>query len=273
MTKVAVVQMVSSASIKSNLDVVERFLINACDKQLDLVVLPENFAFMGIKETDKLQIAESFGNGDIQTLIAGFAKKYKLWIIAGTIPIKKRGNRVKASNLVFDNQGKCAARYDKIHLFDVKISEHEAHQESLTTEPGNKLVVVDTPIGRIGLSVCYDLRFPELYQQLMMQGAQLLSVPSAFTEVTGAAHWEVLLRARAIENLCYVLAPNQGGLHDNHRKTWGHSMIIEPWGRILACHSSGEDMLIAPIDLQRLQQLRQQFPCNRHHILTQQVSL
>lgn len=271
MTNVAVVQMISSSSIKSNLDVVERFLMNASEKQVSLVVLPENFAFMGIKETDKLQIAESFGAGNIQTIIAGFAKKYKLWIIAGTIPIKGRDNRVKASNLVFDSQGKCAARYDKIHLFDVRVSEHEAHQESLTIEAGHKPVVVDTPIGRIGLSVCYDLRFPELYQQLMMQGAQLLSVPSAFTAVTGAAHWEVLLRARAIENLCYVLAPNQGGLHDNMRKTWGHSMIVEPWGRILACHPFGEELLVAPIDLQRLQQLRQQFPCNTHHILTQQV--
>lgn len=271
MANVAVVQMISSSSIKNNLDVVERFLINACDREISLVVLPENFAFMGMKETDKLQVAESFDQGDIQTIIAGFAKKYKCWIIAGTLPIKGRGNRVKASNLVFDSQGKCAARYDKIHLFDVRVSEHEAHQESLTIEPGHKSVVVDTPIGRIGLSVCYDLRFPELYQQLMMQGAELFSVPSAFTAATGAAHWEILLRARAIENLCYVLAPNQGGLHDNNRNTWGHSMIIEPWGGILACHPFGEQMLVAPIDLHRLQQLRQQFPCNNHHILTQQV--
>ena len=219
MANLALVQMNSSASVKKNLDELEKLLAQARDEHIDLVALPENFAFMGLKETDKLAIAESFGHGEIQQAISRLAKQYNLWILAGTIPIKTASDRVRASCLVYDNQGKCAARYDKIHLFDVRVSETEAHQESLTIEPGDELVVVDTPVGRIGLSVCYDLRFPELYRQLVLKGAELLSVPSAFTAVTGAAHWDVLLRARAIENLCYVLAPNQSGLHENGRKT------------------------------------------------------
>ncbi|MDP1604677.1 MAG: carbon-nitrogen hydrolase family protein [Legionella sp.] len=267
MTKVAVAQMVSSASIKNNLDVVEKFLKQAQDEQVDLVVLPENFAFMGMKETDKLSIAEISGAGEIQESLARLAKKYSLWIIAGTLPLKSLGDRVRASSFVFDNKGQCAGRYDKIHLFDVRVSEQEAHQESLTIERGDQLVVVDTPVGRVGLTVCYDLRFPELYQQLVAKGAELFSVPSAFTAVTGVAHWEVLLRARAIENLCYVLAPNQGGFHENGRQTYGHSMIIEPWGKILVRQEAGAGIITAAIDLQRLQQLRRQFPCNNHHVL------
>jgi deaminated glutathione amidase len=267
MTKVAVAQMVSSASIKNNLAVVEKFLKQARDEQVNLVVLPENFAFMGMKETDKLQVAEKIGVGEIQETLARFAEKYNLWIIAGTLPIKGMGSRVRASSLVFDSKGQCAGRYDKIHLFDVRVSEQEAHQESLTIERGGELVVVDTPVGRIGLTVCYDLRFPELYQQLVAKGAELFSVPSAFTAVTGAAHWEVLLRARAIENLCYVLAPNQGGLHENGRQTYGHSMIVEPWGKILVRQQADAGIVTASIDLQRLGQLRKQFPCNSHHVL------
>lgn len=267
MSNLAVVQMNSSASVKKNLDDLDRILMQARDEQVELIVLPENFAFMGMKETDKLAIAESFGQGEIQQTISAQAKKHNLWIIAGTIPVKTSGERVRASSLVYDNEGKCAARYDKIHLFDVRVSGTESHQESMTIEPGADLVVVDTPVGRIGLSVCYDLRFPELYRQLALQGAEIFSIPSAFTAITGAAHWEVLLRARAIENLCYVLAADQGGVHENARKTHGNSMIIEPWGKIIARLSKGTGMVKASIDLQRLQQLRRQFPCNTHHVL------
>ena len=226
---------------------------------------------MGMHETDKLRLAEKIGIGDIQETLSNLAKKYNLWIIAGTIPIQSHSERVKASSLVFDNKGLCAGRYDKIHLFDVKVSETESHRESFTVERGDELVVVDTPIGRVGLTVCYDLRFPELYQQLVLKGAELFSIPSAFTAVTGAAHWEVLLRARAIENLCYVLAPNQGGQHENGRQTYGHSVVIEPWGKILACKLSGAGLVTAEIDLQRLQQLRKQFPCNNHHVLSSTI--
>jgi len=267
MSNLAVVQMNSSASVKKNLDDLENILAQARDESIDLVVLPENFAFMGLKETDKLAVAESFGQGEIQQKIGELAKKHNLWIIAGTIPVKTASDRVRASSLVFDNKGKCAARYDKIHLFDVRVSDTEAHQESLTIERGSDPVVVDTPIGRVGLTVCYDLRFPELYRQLAMKGAELFSIPSAFTAITGAAHWDVLLRARAVENLCYVLAANQGGLHENGRKTYGHSLIVEPWGKVIARLSKGVGIVSAQVDLQRLQQLRRQFPCNTHHVL------
>lgn len=267
MPKVAAVQMVSSASVENNLKQVEQFFVKAREEQVDLVVLPENFAFMGMKETDKLKIAEKAGAGDIQDKISQLSKRYDLWVIAGTIPLKGLQQRVRSSCLVFDNNGFCAARYDKIHLFDVRVSEREAHQESSTVERGDELIVVDTPIGRVGLTVCYDLRFPELYQQLVLRGAELFTVPSAFTAVTGAAHWDVLTRARAIENLSYLIAPNQGGLHENGRQTYGNTLIVEPWGKVIARHEAGAGMVTADIDLQRLQQLRRQFPSNEHHVL------
>jgi nitrilase len=231
------------------------------------VVLPENFAFMGINEIDKLKIAEHYGQGAIQQKISQLAKDLGLWVVAGTIPLKGDGSKVRASCIVYDDHGLNVARYDKIHLFDVRVSEHEAHQESLSIEPGNELVVVDTPVGKIGLTVCYDLRFPELYHQLSLKGAQLFTVPAAFTAVTGLAHWEILLRARAIENLCYVLAPNQGGQHENGRQTYGHSMVVEPWGKVMVQKEVGSGLVTADIDLQRLQQLRRQFPCVDHHVL------
>lgn len=268
MSRVALLQMVSSATIKDNLSVLEPFFLQAREEGAELLVLPENFAFMGRDELEKLIIAEDYGQGEIQRVVSALAKRYGIWVIAGTIPLKNKSKRVSSSCLVYDNKGSCVARYDKIHLFDVRVSAEEAHQESLTIERGNTLVVVDTPVGRVGLSICYDLRFPELYHQLVLQGAQLLAIPAAFTAVTGVAHWEILLRARAIENLCYVLAPNQGGTHTNGRNTYGHSMIVEPWGNILNEHQSGPGIIFADIDLQRLHQLRLQFPCNNHHILT-----
>lgn len=267
MHRVAVLQMVSSPTISENLATLASFLSKAQQEAAELIVLPENFAFMGLKETDKLAIAEAYGHGLIQDTLKQFAKQYNLWIIAGSIFIKSEKHRVKASCIVYNNKGETVARYDKIHLFDVCVSQEESHQESLTIEPGNQLVVVDTPIGRIGLTVCYDLRFPELYRQLVLKGAELFTVPSAFTNVTGAAHWEALLRARAIENLCYVLASNQGGHHLNGRQTYGHSMIVEPWGKVIGEQQKGPGILFADIDLERLKQLRLQFPCNEHHVL------
>ncbi len=267
MSKVALVQMTSSATVNDNLEQVELFIAEAHENEVDLIVLPENFAFMGMNEKDKLQVAEVEGQGPIQEKISSLAKKMGLWIIAGTIPLKGTGTKVCASSLVFDDQGLVAARYDKIHLFDVRVSEKEAHQESSTIIKGNDLVVVQTPVGAIGLTVCYDLRFSELYQKLLLKGAELFTVPSAFTAATGMAHWEVLLRARAIENLCYVLAPNQNGQHVNGRHTYGHSMAIEPWGKVLAQKELGSGLVIVDIDLQRLHQLRRQFPCVDHHVL------
>lgn len=258
--------MVSSTKVADNLDFVEQMLIKAHEEAVSVVLLPENFAYMGLKD-DKLCIAEPYGQGPIQDKLSHLAKKYNIWIIAGTIPIKTSGNKVRSSSIVFDNQGLTVARYDKIHLFDVRVSDKEAHQESLGIEAGNELIVVDTPIGKIGLTVCYDLRFAELYQQLLFKGAELFTVPSAFTAVTGEAHWELLLRARAVENLCFVLAANQSGHHENGRHTYGHSMIVEPWGKILKQKESGTGLITATIDLQRLRQLRQQFPCVDHHVL------
>lgn len=267
MAKVVLIQMISSAKVGENLRQVEHVMIQAKEEEAQLVVLPENFAFMGINETDKLKIAEPYGEGPIQKKLSQLAKDLGLWVVAGTIPIKSLGSKVRSSSIVYDDKGLSVARYDKIHLFDVRVSEHEAHQESLTVERGSELVVVDTPVGKIGLTVCYDLRFPELYQQLSARGAQLFTVPSAFTAVTGLAHWEILLRARAIENLCYVLAPNQGGQHENGRQTYGHSMVVEPWGKIIVQKEVGPGLLSADIDLQRLQQLRRHFPCVDHHVL------
>lgn len=263
----AALQMVSSASVQENLNTVSEFCLKAKDHNADLIVLPENFAFMGKHETDKFNIAENLGEGFIQEQLQALAKKFNIWIIAGTIPIKSRDNRVKASSLVFDNKGKCAARYDKIHLFDVQISPKEAHHESKTISPGSELVIVDTPIGCVGLTVCYDLRFPELYRKLVEKGADIFTVPSAFTAITGDAHWEILLRARAIENLSYVIAPNQGGFHENGRQTYGSTMIIEPWGRILTRFDKGTSLVSAEIDLKTLKRLRKEFPTNEHHVL------
>lgn len=267
MAKIAILQLVSSANVQKNLHCLRAYFSEAKEQGAVLIVLPENFAFMGMNEKDKLMIAETFGVGEIQHAIHQLAKEFQLWVIAGTIPLKSSKDKVNASCLVYDAEGICVARYDKMHLFDVVVSESESHQESLTIQRGEDLVVVDTPVGRIGLSVCYDVRFPELYRQLVMKGAELLSVPSAFTAATGMAHWEVLLRSRAIENLCYVFAANQGGVHQNGRTTHGHSMIIEPWGKIMAEHKSGPGLIVADIDLQRLRQLRQQFPCNEHHVI------
>lgn len=267
MNRVAVVQMVSSAKVADNLQLAEQYLIQAKEQGAELVVLPENFAFMGMNEVDKLLIAENYGQGPIQQKMSELAKDLGVWLIAGTIPLKGKGSKVRASCIVYDDKGLTVARYDKIHLFDVRVSEQEKHQESLTIEAGTDIALVDTPVGKVGLTVCYDLRFPELYQHLVQRGAQLFSVPSAFTAVTGAAHWDVLIRARAIENLCYVLAPNQGGFHENGRHTYGHSMVVEPWGKVLAQKEEGQGLIFADIDLQRLLQLRRQFPCVEHHVL------
>lgn len=266
MSRVGLIQMRSSTKVIENLAYVERMMAKACEEGVSLVVLPENFAFMGFKE-DKLSVAEVYGQGPIQQKISELAKHFRLWVIAGTMPIKTAGSKVRSACMVYDDKGSQAARYDKIHLFDVRVSDREAHEESATVERGDEVVVVHTPVGAVGLTVCYDLRFPELYRQLLFKGAELLSVPSAFTALTGMAHWELLLRARAVENLCFVIAANQWGHHENGRDTFGHSMVIEPWGSIVAEQEMGTGLLTADIDLKRLQQLRQQFPCVQHHVL------
>lgn len=263
----AIAQMASTASVQDNLQVVATLTAQAADKDARLIVFPENFAFMGLKDTDKYAIAEIPGKGAIQGHMQQLAKRYGIWIIAGTLPLKTAGARVRSACLVYDDKGMEVARYDKIHLFDVRINEREVHQESQTIEPGNAIVVVDTPVGKMGLTVCYDLRFPELYRQLTVWGAEIFSVPSAFTATTGKAHWEILVRARAIENLAYVLAPNQGGIHAGGRETFGHGLIVQPWGNVAALIQKTPSLGYVEIDLDSLATIRKQFPCNEHHVL------
>jgi len=266
MSKCAAIQMASSPNIRSNLLEADKLIGEAVNAGAKLVALPENFALMGEHELDKVKAREIDGEGPIQDFLSNVAKKYGVWVIGGTIPLAgDSDNKVKAACLVYDDQGERVGRYDKIHLFDVSVPDtDEEYRESDSIEPGSELIVLETPFGKLGLSVCYDLRFPELYRKLAVQGAEILVVPAAFTAQTGAAHWEVLLRARAIENLCYVIAPNQGGFHINGRKTFGHSMIIDPWGVVLDCNKSGGGFVCAEIDHERLEKVRTTFPVLQH---------
>ncbi|MCH9756619.1 MAG: carbon-nitrogen hydrolase family protein [Gammaproteobacteria bacterium] len=267
MSRVAVAQMVSSANLDANLAVLKQLFIEASEQQATLLVLPENCAFMGAHETDKLKLAESVGEGVIQATLSQLALESGLWVVAGTIPLKAPDGRVFASSLVFNSKGVQVARYDKIHLFDVTVSDTETHTESKTIAPGNQAVVVDTPIGCLGLSVCYDVRFPELYRKLQIAGAEVLTMVAAFTATTGAQHWHVLLKARAIENMCYLFASNQGGVHASTHETYGHSMIISPWGDVIAEMDKGTGIICADIDLDQLHARRAAFPCLKHRVL------
>lgn len=267
----AVLQMTSSPSVKENLGTARSLLERARSAGAVLAVLPENFAIMGRKEREKLAVAEPAGEGPIQGFLSRSAAELGLWIVGGTIPLKlaNEPNRVAAASLVYDAQGACVARYDKIHMFDVDVVERsERYRESATTAPGSEVKVVSTPLGTLGLSVCYDVRFPELYRALQAQGAHVLSVPSAFTAPTGRAHWELLLRARAVENLCYVLAAAQGGVHASGRETYGDSMIVDPWGHVLArVPEPGPGLAVAEIDLTLQSDLRTRFPALSHRRL------
>ncbi|MCJ7451762.1 MAG: carbon-nitrogen hydrolase family protein [Steroidobacteraceae bacterium] len=269
MTTVAAIQMTSSADTSGNLAEAGRLLGQARSHGAQVAVLPENFAFMGVSESDKFTIAEDEGRGPIQEFVASKAREMRMWIVAGTIPLRIEGQpRLAAASLVFDEQGRCAARYDKIHLFDVEIpGREERYQESSSVRPGNEPVCVDTPAGRLGLAVCYDLRFPELFRRLLEMGAQWFCLPSAFTAPTGRAHWEILLRARAIENLCHVVASAQSGFHQNGRETHGDSMIVDCWGRVLARLPRGTGVVAAEIDLVRQREVRQNFPSITHRRL------
>jgi nitrilase len=268
---VSAVQMNSTADLGHNLEAAGKWLRTAAAADARLAVLPENFAFMGAREADKLAHAEQQGQGPIQQFLADTARELKLWIVAGTVPLAVEGDggRVWASSLVYDDRGSCVARYDKIHLFDVEVPGGEHYRESRSIKAGEpKPVVVDTPAGRLGLSVCYDLRFPELYRALMNAGAEILTVPAAFTYRTGEAHWDALLRARAIENQCYVIAPGQYGTHASNRRTWGHSRIIDPWGAVLGGRGDDDEGVVsAQIDRARLQELRRSFPVLGHRRL------
>jgi nitrilase len=224
--------------------------------------LPENFSFIGLKDADKLGVAEPDGDGPIQQFLRDTARELKLWILGGTTVLKGDSpNRVSNTSLLFDAEGKRVARYDKIHLFDVTIpGRNESYLESTHVMPGREVVIADTPVGKLGLSVCYDMRFPELYRELVARGAEWLAMPAAFTVPTGRAHWETLLRARAIENLCYVVAPAQAGTHTSGRETYGDTLIVDYWGQVLSRLAKGTGVITADIDLSKLAETRQRFP-------------
>lgn len=266
MNKCAAIQMASGPSVSSNLLEAEKLIAEAVKTGAKLVALPENFAMMGDRETDKVKIKELDGKGPIQHFLSTTAKKYGIWLVGGTIPIAGNDeNKVRAACVVYNERGEQVARYDKQHLFDVNVpGTDEIYRESDSIERGDKLLVLDSPFGKLGIAVCYDLRFPEYFRKMVARGMEVLIIPSAFTAKTGAAHWEVLLRARAIENLCYVIAPNQGGFHLNGRKTYGHSMIIDPWGLVLDCYKTGAGFVAADIDLDKLKKVRSAFPVLDH---------
>ena len=260
--KVAAVQMASSPHVGSNLTEAERLIDLAAEQGAKIVVLPEYFCIMGKKDTEKVAVREKVGDGPIQRFLAKMAKEHKIWLIGGSVPlVSNYPNKVRNSCIVFNDKGEQVARYDKIHLFGLDLGTEHYHEEN-TIESGDKVVVVDTPYGKIGLSICYDLRFPELYRA--MGEVDMIVVPAAFTETTGKAHWETLVRARAIENLCYVIASAQGGYHLSGRETHGNSMIVDPWGVILDRLPRGSGIVIANINPHYQQSLRASLPALKH---------
>lgn len=269
MTVVACIQMASGPNVGANLLEAERLIEEAVSREARLVVLPENFAIMGNSERDKVEVREPEGDGPIQAFLSEQAAQHGIWLVGGTVPlVADAKDKIRAACLVYDDTGKQVARYDKIHLFDVElVDSDEQYTESETIEPGDEVVVIDSPFGRMGIAICYDLRFPELFRQQLTAGMEIMVLPAAFTAITGRAHWEVLVRARAIENLCYVVAADQGGYHLNGRETHGHSMIVDPWGIVLNSLSRGPGVVCASIDLKRLESARRNFPSITHRRL------
>jgi nitrilase len=276
--KIAALQMVSTPRVEHNLATAGRLIAEAADAGARWVVLPEYFCLMGHSDRDKLAIAEVAGAGPIQDMLSGAARRHGVWVIGGTLPIRcDDPEHVFNACCVYAPDGTMAARYDKIHLFCFD-NGRERYDEGRVLRAGSEPVAVsgsadgDIAALRVGLSICYDLRFPELYRALMTMPGQppcdLIAVPAAFTHTTGQAHWELLLRARAVENQCYVIAAAQGGLHENGRRTWGHSMIVDPWGEIVAVQAEGEGVVIADLDVDRLAAVRLQLPALKHRRIT-----
>ena len=260
--KIAGVQMASGPNVAANLSEAEKLIQIAAEQGAKMIALPEYFAIMGLKETDKVAVAEDLGNGPIQQFLADTAKKFEVWIVGGSIPlVSDTAGKIRNTCLVFDDQGNRVARYDKIHLFGLDLGTEHYHEEK-TIQAGDQVVVVNTPFGKIGLSICYDLRFPELYRA--MGNVDLIVIPAAFTETTGKAHWETLIRARAIENQCYVLSSAQGGYHASGRETHGNSMIVDPWGVILDRLPRGSGVVIASINREYQASLRKSLPALKH---------
>ncbi len=274
MSKLAAIQMASGPNIQANLDEVAKLIEQAASQSAELIVLPENFSQMPMDDADRVANAEIIDEGRVQAFLSAQAKKNNAWIVGGTIPIKSdEESRAYSSSLLFNSDGEQVARYDKIHMFDVLIEENnETYHESATTVAGEKVVVVDTPLGKLGLSVCYDLRFPELYRKMVDLGMEICAIPSAFTAFTGQSHWEPLIRARAIENQCYVIAAAQGGYHVNNRQTYGHSMVVNPWGNILGSVGTGPGVVLTDMDRSVLETTRNKFQVLNHRKLNCRIS-
>jgi nitrilase len=267
MLNIAAIQMASGPNLSANLSEAGRLIKIAAQKDTQLCVLPENFAFMGMTDADMIALKEQEGEGKIQRFLAQQAERYGLWLVGGTIPLAcDKPDKVRSACLLYNPQGELVARYDKIHLFDVSLGDapEDQYHESETFDAGKHVVVADTPLGRIGLAVCYDLRFPELFRAMHQQNVEIIVLPSAFTAMTGRAHWELLVRTRALENLCYVIAANQGGYHVNGRETYGDSMVVDPWGVVLARHPINAGVICASLDMNRQKDLRHSMPVLEH---------
>ena len=263
--RVAAIQMASGPSVTANLEEAARLIEEAVAQEAKLVVLPEYFCIMGMKDSDKLAVREKPGAGQIQDFLSQTAKRLGIWLVGGSVPLASPDpDKVYNSCLVYDDQGKQVARYDKIHLFGLQMG-NERYAEERTIKAGSQVVTVDSPFGRIGLSICYDLRFPELFR--MMNGVDIILAPAAFTAITGKAHWEVLVRARAVENMAYVIAPGQGGYHVNGRETNGDSMIVDPWGVVIERLPRGAGAVVATIDPGYQSSLRTNLPALNHRTL------
>jgi deaminated glutathione amidase len=263
--KIAAVQMVSTPVVEENIATARRLIAQAAAQGAQLVLLPEYWPVMGMKEADKVGHAEQFDAGPIQRFMAQIAREHRIWLIGGTLPmVAPEPDKVLNTTMVYDPSGEHVIRYDKIHLFSFTKGE-ESYDEARTIVHGTQVATFDAPFGKVGLSVCYDLRFPELYRA--MGDCSLIVMPAAFTYTTGKAHWEILLRARAIENQCYVLAAAQGGRHPNGRRTWGHSMLIDPWGEVKALLPEGEGIVVGDLDMRHIQRVRESLPALKHRKL------
>jgi len=268
MKRIAAIQMASGPNVTANLNEAGRWISYAVDAGADLIVLPENFALMAMQQNDLLSIQESQGVGPVQEFLMNMCNKHRVWIVSGTVPIITDDSRhVRAACFLINPDGEIVSRYDKIHLFDVSLEDGERYAESDIIQAGNDIIVQDTPFGRMGFAVCYDLRFPEMFRRMVDQGVDLIVIPAAFTALTGKAHWESLVRARAIENLCYVVASAQGGYHANGRETYGDSMIVDPWGEIKDRLARGSGFVIADLDQEKTKLIRKQFPAIEHRKL------
>lgn len=268
--RVAAIQMASGPSVTANLEEAARLIEEAVAQEAELVVLPEYFCIMGMKDTDKLAVREQPGDGQIQDFLSETAKRLGIWLVGGSVPLASPdADKVYNSCLVYADNGEQVARYDKIHLFGLQLGQ-EKYAEEKTIKAGNQVVAIDSPFGRIGLSICYDLRFPELFR--MMSNVDIILAPAAFTSITGKAHWEVLVRARAVENMAYVIAPGQGGYHVNGRETNGDSMIVDPWGVVMGRLPRGSGAVVATLDPEYQASLRTNLPALDHRILQYSIA-